>query len=68
MVITFSDGLKFTGKVYRTCQAFAAGVEFSRQADPDMNSVGVMESNPQVSFRNQTDGVAQVVLRMFDRN
>jgi len=68
MVITFSDGLKFKGKVYRTSQAFAAGVELGRQADPDMNSFGVMASNPQVSFRNQTDGVAQVVLRVLDRD
>jgi len=33
-----------------------------------MNSFGVMASNPQVSFRNQTDGVAQVVLRVLDRD
>jgi hypothetical protein len=33
-----------------------------------MNSVGVVASNPQLSFRNQTDGAAHVVLGVFDRD
>jgi hypothetical protein len=36
--------------------------------EPVMNSVGLVRSNPQLSFRNQTDGAAHVVLGVLDRD